>query len=391
MDLVVETFAQAALVGEGEAARWEMALWPNADGQGDATFWQIEAKGRRSAHTWTVVVPDQESIALSDLLALDAPGWEAEWPTQRQFIDDQLDERVPAAIEGELADQVASAQQAIVTAGADAAEAVRQQEAASAQAVQQQEAASELLLQQQETAGVEALVEEGAYQVGLVGDAGDAQVERVTSAIPTASEAEAEAGDGTEPRLWTPDRVRTAVRSHAPRELPGPRSGYWMSTPADTTTGQGHSVGLIRIGPYPVADDVTIDAFNAQILNGTAGATVILVLYGSTADGLPGDLIAQTAALDASAAANIVANVAPVYLPAGLYWVGALLLGAEVSFRARAHTSYNNGYIWTGSTVGAQTNQHSGYGLTVDSAPPAVWPSPPDSARFIPIVRLRAA
>lgn len=89
-DLVVETFAQAALVGEGEAARWEMALWPNADGQGDATFWQIEAKGRRSSHTWAVVVPDQESIALSDLLSLDVPDWEAEWPTQRGYIDGQL-------------------------------------------------------------------------------------------------------------------------------------------------------------------------------------------------------------------------------------------------------------------------------------------------------------
>ncbi len=78
------------------------------------------------------------------------------------------------------------------------------------------------------------------------------------------------------------------------------------------------------IGLFVPSRNVTIDQLGLSISTGVASATFKAVIYAADANGRPGEILRETATIDAATSATRFASITALSLEAGLaYWVGA--------------------------------------------------------------------
>jgi hypothetical protein len=129
-----------------------------------------------------------------------------------------------------------------------------------------------------------------------------------------------------------------------PQGAPGPGAGLKMLPPGTwimpidvstitTATCPGGEIRVAR-GMW----ETTIDAVSLDITVVGVDATVTAVVYVSNPDGTPGALVAASTPIEASGAAgNRLLPLAPV-VPAGVHYIGILVLGATITYRTAAST-----------------------------------------------------
>lgn len=101
--------------------------------------------------------------------------------------------------------------------------------------------------------------------------------------------------------------------------------------------------GHTCVTPYPIERAVTIDALCVRTLSAVAGASVVIALYDSAADGLPGTRLAITATIPAAAMGLSTGLLGTsLSLSPGLYWIAVYGTGGWFG----VGTSFQTGQAW---------------------------------------------
>ncbi len=139
--------------------------------------------------------------------------------------------------------------------------------------------------------------------------------------------------------------------------------------PTPMSNGQiSTSDGQMILYPISVPMDLELSALGCHVWTvGDAGSTVRTVIYADTGSFAPGNLVADSGARPGNATGYAGANVGPIALPKGLYWIGVLWKGAttvprvmqgenagqgqwtSMAFGTGAtpgHSQGNDGYVW---------------------------------------------
>jgi hypothetical protein len=152
----------------------------------------------------------------------------------------------------------------------------------------------------------------------------------------------------TEGHLYIASRLAASIRSlvsgipagvgsNAPSAIPGSASRlvsgryYCVGTATQSATSATHGVGTFRAWPWVVPHDVTLSRIGAEITSaGDVGSTVRLGIYADDGSGYPGALVldAGTIAGDSATVQEIVVSQ---FLPAGLYFLGAVVQGVTTT------------------------------------------------------------
>jgi hypothetical protein len=179
---------------------------------------------------------------------------------------------------------------------------------------------------------------------------------------------------------------------------PAPRA--WVNFPTGsfihppmTRTSQSSSSGKRSWHPIIIPHDMTLDALSFRVeASGTIGSLTRVGLY-DDADGYPGDLILDAGNSASDVVASIVADITPVVVPAGLYWMVAHTTIASGTLMCGIHTAMPHGLLggFPQSSVRPGTSHSSGYieaNITPDVLP-ATAPSDMSRGRFPTYVAAR--
>lgn len=160
--------------------------------------------------------------------------------------------------------------------------------------------------------------------VEIVGEFGDSTPGLTIDAAPTVTNP----GDGDfVPISNNGEAAKVAMGYFLPRasaaRLP-PRTGRWLADGSGSTSGANMELsGRIYYVPIIITQECTVDRIGIHVHQGAASTSARLGIYGSTADGLPGNLLRQCAALVSTATAGALEGtftVNPVLTP-GLYFL----------------------------------------------------------------------
>ncbi|HUD20955.1 MAG TPA: hypothetical protein VMQ44_02725 [Candidatus Saccharimonadales bacterium] len=131
------------------------------------------------------------------------------------------------------------------------------------------------------------------------------------------------------------------------------------------TTGTDTPAGRACFSPLAIDRDITIDHYGVKVTTGQTGALIRVAIY-EDCDGVPLGLVSELGTLDASSTAVVEADITPLPLKRGKYWVGCAYQGSgtmatmEVGTGFAARTS--NATIATALT--SPLTAWKGYGIT---------------------------
>lgn len=119
-----------------------------------------------------------------------------------------------------------------------------------------------------------------------------------------------------------------------PGSTPTWRSPFWQDN-SNSNAGEANRLYLFE---FPVYWPVAVDGLGARVQGIVVGGQFRLAVY-ADADGVPGDLVASTSALDGSTADWAGETFTPVTMSPGLYYVGFIVSDTGVAFH-RAHPDF---------------------------------------------------
>jgi hypothetical protein len=178
--------------------------------------------------------------------------------------------------------------------------------------------------------------------------------------------------------------ANAAVNMFSARKIGPP--GYWVSAfPQSTTANNAYTAGWCRVTRGYWAQ--TVDALGADVTTpAAAGATVTGIVYAMLANGLPGALVAKSIAVDAGAVGYKLLPL-DVPMPAGLYYVGVLVLAANPTLRC---LSMQHEWLAT-ANQNQSTSGYNCYSLTGQTVAPNPWPTTVASAGQMATIAVRFA
>ncbi len=142
---------------------------------------------------------------------------------------------------------------------------------------------------------------------------------------------------------------------------------YYCGGTNTATTSASSANGTLRLVPWLVPNAVTISKIGAEITSaGDAGSKLRIGIYSDTGTGYPGALL-----LDAGQIAGDSATVQEIsisqLLPAGLYWVGAVVqsvVTTQPTIRCQNAPGWFNGNIRLGTSLPAANLSTYGFAQT---------------------------
>jgi hypothetical protein len=149
------------------------------------------------------------------------------------------------------------------------------------------------------------------------------------------------------------------------------RPGTWLQGfPWGAATTQGLPNRLLVC---PCDAPLPIDAVAVYVSAAGAGVTALVNVYNSDSDGFPTTL-AHSEAIDCSTT-GFKTVVLPSVLPAGIYWIGPILLAAGASFSITSASNYSCPHA-PGYTATPYSLNAAGWQLTGLSVAPDPFPVP---------------
>ena len=137
--------------------------------------------------------------------------------------------------------------------------------------------------------------------------------------------------------------------------LPPPASGSWMTIPTPAVTVRSDGSGTIRYSPIDIPSTITFQSIALEVTTAAAGATVELGIYHDDGNSVPGALLVDAGAIDASTT-GIKTIAITETLTAGRWWLAGLILGATVDVRAGTGSLPG---LWTPNSDVATLSQYA--------------------------------
>lgn len=192
------------------------------------------------------------------------------------------------------------------------------------------------------------------------------------------------------------DEIAQSIKKSSPDVLTSqiyPQAGLYIQ-PVSQSSSEATTVPIpvnsTKISPQIIAHKTYIDAFSTWISVTQPGSEIRFVLYDSTENGLPKDLIYATEPIScASTGAKEVFLSNNLVVEPGLYWIGGyshagtpspLCINTSVAVGSKVPI-YRSGPIYNSPV-------HTGY---IAAGIPDIWPSLPVSTEGPPIVRYRVS